>query len=393
MDKTGSKEAQEPKNSSGRVVGLGGTFNSIHKGHEVLLRKAFQMGDLVLIGLTTDLFATSTREDSVEIAPFEERLLALHHVLAGPEFRGAKYKIFPLEEPYGPAATMREFHVLVVSPETLALGRKINLLRKEKGLEPFEIVQIPYVLAMDKKPISATRVLRKEIDRNGNLNYLFPEKGLREGRYSLAALQDTARGKTPLLVHTCCASCLLALVRSLKETKETTETFWLLTHWFNPNIHPSREYMKRREAFLEFCSKEQIPVVLEEDYPVWDFFVETAKAEALEQETGQDPEEGHLRCQECYLIRLGRSAEMAGLLGIPHYTSTLLASPYQDHELLRSLGEELGRDADTRFFYKDFSEDHRQVLKDYKQTGLYRQNYCGCLFSERERFLKSDQKP
>ena len=380
-----------PESPSQRVVGISGTFNIIHKGHETLLKTAFEHGDLVLIGLTTDEFACSTRGETVRVLPFEKRKKALSAYLNSlPLSLDKKYSITPLTDSFGPAIDMREFHVLVVSPETEEVGRKINTLRKGKGLAPLELIVVPHVLAEDGKPISSTRILEKEIDRDGKVNYVFSEGELRTlGRFSHLA-RDTPPSQTLLLVHTCCAGCLLNISETLK--LEGNGAFRLIAYWYNPNIHPSREYLKRRDALVSFSCEKRIPLILSEDYSIEEFFQCTLLWEMMEnKETGgkdRDLEGSRLRCEECYRLRLERTAELARQLNIPSFTTTLLTSPYQDHLLIRSVGEDVGAGKGTVFLYRDFRKGFKKYNEEYKKTGLYHQNYCGCLFSERERFYK-----
>jgi len=389
--------SQERQNTSStnpfsqRVVGISGTFNVIHRGHEALLRTAFEHGDLVLIGLTTDEFARSTRGETVRVLPFEKRKRALSAYLnSSPLPRDKKYSVTSLGDSFGPAVDMKEFHVLVVSPETKEVGRKINALRKKKGLPPLELVIVPHVLAEDGLPISSTRILEKEIDRDGNLNYVFSEDDVRTPGSSSHLAHDTTPTQTTLLVHTCCAGCLLNISETLGQ--EEDGKFRLIAYWYNPNIHPSREYLKRQDALVSFSREKRIPLILSEDYSIEEFFQCTLLWEMMENKDtrgkDQDREESHLRCEECYRLRLERTAKLARQLKSPSFTTTLLTSPYQDHQLIRSVGEDVGAGTGTIFLYRDFRKGFKKYNEEYKKTGRYHQNYCGCLFSERERFYK-----
>ena len=280
---------------------------------------------------------------------------------------------------------MEDFHILVVSPETEAVGASINSIRLERGLPVLKILLVPHVMAEDGRPISATRVLQKEIDRNGHLNYLFSEKGVLEGREVLPEAQSPS--SSTILVHGCCAGCLLNIRKTLAGGDRDHH---LVAYWYNPNIHPTQEYMKRRKAFVEFAGQKKIPVLLSEDYSIEDYLQCTLLWQMMEKGDGGKGEipEAHLRCEECYRLRLRKTAELAEKLKIPCFTTTLLCSPYQDHELIRKLGVEAAAGKQSDFFYLDFRKDFRKYDKEYKETGLYHQNYCGCLFSEKERFYK-----
>jgi cytidyltransferase-like protein len=147
-------------------VALGGTFEVIHKGHRTLLTKAFALGDEVLIGLTSDHLANSTRRRMVR--PYQEREWALRSYIDR-TFPGLDYSIMMISDMYGPAVEMPDLHILVVSENTHATGREINDVRLERGLDPLQLVTIPHVLADDGLPISSTRVLAGECDADGRI--------------------------------------------------------------------------------------------------------------------------------------------------------------------------------------------------------------------------------
>lgn len=150
-----------------RVVGVGGTFDELHRGHRALLEKAFEIGDLVWIGLSTDEFAQKLRKEH-KIAHYQDRMEELKRFL---EERGlsSRAKITPLGDPYGPAATSREIEAIVVSRETEPAARRINLLRRKNRLRPLEVIVIDMVPAENHVPISTTRIRQGEIDREGRL--------------------------------------------------------------------------------------------------------------------------------------------------------------------------------------------------------------------------------
>lgn len=150
-----------------RLVALGGTFDTIHKGHRELLITAFNLGDNVLIGLTTDKFARSMGKTH-EVKPYVERLESLKKLLEDMRVEDRAI-ITPIEDPYGPAAYNPAVEAIVVSDETYSRALEINKLREARGLKTLEIVKIPMVLAEDGKPISSTRVKLGEIDEDGRL--------------------------------------------------------------------------------------------------------------------------------------------------------------------------------------------------------------------------------
>ena len=147
-------------------VALGGTFEVIHKGHRALLTKAFALGDEVLIGLTSDHLANSTR--SRVVSPYRTREWALRSYIDR-TFPGLVYSIEMISDRYGPSVDLEDLDILVVSEKTHSTGREINDVRIEKGLPPLHIVTVPHVLADDGLPISSTRVLDGECDAEGHL--------------------------------------------------------------------------------------------------------------------------------------------------------------------------------------------------------------------------------
>jgi pantetheine-phosphate adenylyltransferase len=158
-------------------VALGGTFDPVHDGHRSLFERAFDLGD-VTVGLTSDELAPRTRREDRPIQPYEQRRQHLDAELQ--EFvteYDREYTIRKLTEPTG-IATEPQFDVLVVSPETKTGGKRINEIRRERGLEPLTIEVVEFVYAEDEEIITSTRIVRGEIDEHGTLT---PE---REGRTS-----------------------------------------------------------------------------------------------------------------------------------------------------------------------------------------------------------------
>jgi pantetheine-phosphate adenylyltransferase len=144
-----------------RKVAVGGTFDKFHQGHRMLLEKAFQVGEQVLIGVTSDQFGGQKGE----IEPCNVRMTNLNDLLEGHH----NYVIARLEEHYGPTVDDESMDAIVVSPETEPIAREINKIRQKKGMKPLDIVQIGMVLAADGKPISSTRIRKGEINPDGSL--------------------------------------------------------------------------------------------------------------------------------------------------------------------------------------------------------------------------------
>lgn len=143
---------------------VGGTFGYLHKGHRELLSKAFEMGDSVYIGLTTDEYVRKAK-NSRRIPDYSERESLLRKFVG--RF-GKKYEISPLNDRFGPSTT-GDFDAIVVTAETLPTALKINRIRSRSGLKPLAIVKIDYVLSSDSVPISTSRIIKGEIDSEGNL--------------------------------------------------------------------------------------------------------------------------------------------------------------------------------------------------------------------------------
>jgi len=149
------------------TVLVGGTFDEFHKGHRALIMKAFEVGDRVMIGLSSDQLARELRKNH-EVASYEQRLGELRNFL---RLQGVfdRAKIVPLDTPYGITLSTTIAEALVVSRETEPVGITINKKRNVSGLKPLELVVIDMIPAEDSVPISSTRIRHGEIDREGHL--------------------------------------------------------------------------------------------------------------------------------------------------------------------------------------------------------------------------------
>lgn len=150
-----------------KIVAVGGTFDEFHKGHRVLLKTAFEVGEKVLIGLCTDNFVEKMGKPH-EIAPFAVRLEELKSFLRKHGWL-ERAEIVPLHNPYGPAVASKLIEAIVVSKETELRAHEINEKREAEGLQPLSIIVIEMILAENCDPISTTRIRRLEIDREGRL--------------------------------------------------------------------------------------------------------------------------------------------------------------------------------------------------------------------------------
>lgn len=170
-----------------------------------------------------------------------------------------------------------------------------------------------------------------------------------------------------LLMDSCCGPCVLVAQRVLDFTARDAHYLF-----YNPNIHPFREYRRRLESFEELMARTGGEfTVLAYEPEEW------VRAVAYREES---------RCELCYRLRLRRAADFAMEHGMEAFTTTLFASPFQDHEMLRLLGESVARSRGLRFIDWDGRSSYRDVLTEARDLGMYTQPYCGCLFSERERY-------
>ena len=173
-----------------------------------------------------------------------------------------------------------------------------------------------------------------------------------------------------LLLHICCAPCANMPIDALLDAGHDLTGFW-----YNPNIHPFTEYRSRRNCLREYAEKIGLPLVEQDDYGLRPFCRAVA-----------DDIDG--RCVKCYEMRLRRTAEVAKAQGFDAFTSSLFISPYQQHELLRDAAYRAAEEVGVQFLYEDFRPMFRDGQTRARELGFYIQKYCGCVFSEQERYLK-----
>ncbi len=148
-------------------VSVGGTFDVMHKGHWFLLEETFNVGDMAIVGITTDKFVAKMKKNH-KVDSYKNRLADVKKFLSEKGYL-ERAKIVPLNDPYGPTIKSDVLEGIIVSEETEVTAETINRLRVEKGKKPLLIFVITMVLADDGKPISSTRVRRQEVDRYGRL--------------------------------------------------------------------------------------------------------------------------------------------------------------------------------------------------------------------------------
>lgn len=173
------------------------------------------------------------------------------------------------------------------------------------------------------------------------------------------------------LLHICCAPCSSMCIRSLRE-----ENIDVTGYWYNPNIHPFTEYRARRNCLREYAEAIHLPLIEQNDYALRPFV--RAVAEDI----------AH-RCVKCYEMRLFAAAETAAKEGFDSFTSSLFISPYQNHELMREVAQRAADAHGVQFLYRDFRPLFREGQDFARAEGFYMQKYCGCVFSEEERYLKA----
>jgi len=172
-----------------------------------------------------------------------------------------------------------------------------------------------------------------------------------------------------VLVHVCCAPCFAYPHKRLEELGHKVTGYW-----YNPNIHPTLEYKARRNALDIYTELENVDVVCGE-YDIVGYM--TAAITAME---------NNRRCESCYHMRLSTTARYAREHNYDAFTTTMLVSHQQKHNKIRDIGEEVANACKVPFYYEDFRTGWQQGRAIATQYGLYRQKYCGCLFSEWERY-------
>ena len=180
-----------------------------------------------------------------------------------------------------------------------------------------------------------------------------------------------------LLLHMCCGPCSCYPVKKLREDGiEPTGYF------FNPNIHPYKEWDMRLKTAKEFAEKVDMKIITDENYMLRDFLKKALMAESVE----------NGRCRMCYTWRLEQAAKFAAENGFDSFTSTLFYSIYQQHDLMKETAEFFAEKYGVSFYYEDFRTGWQEGTDISIDLGLDRQPYCGCIFSEEERYSKAIRK-
>ncbi|MDR3349957.1 MAG: epoxyqueuosine reductase QueH [Acidaminococcales bacterium] len=177
-----------------------------------------------------------------------------------------------------------------------------------------------------------------------------------------------------LLLHACCAPCSIFPSAFLRgKGRDFT------LYFFNPNIQPYREFKRRLAALREFAAAGGIKLAVDKSYPLEDFLV-CALREPI------------IRCHYCYKLRMRKTAEFAANNGYGAFSATLLGSPYQRHDEIAGFARAAAAEFGVSFEYYDFRPGFCEGEKTSRACGMYRQSYCGCVFSERDRYEKKRKK-
>jgi hypothetical protein len=173
-----------------------------------------------------------------------------------------------------------------------------------------------------------------------------------------------------ILFHICCANCAIYPFERLTGTGKE-----VVGYFFNPNIHPYQEYQKRLESLRQYSEQVGLKVIYRDEYLLEDFLRNVAHREKE-------------RCSYCYAVRLESTAQEAKRNLFDGFSTSLLQSAHQNHLLIKEIGEDLARRHGMPFYYEDFRSGWRRGVEVSKSLGLYRQQYCGCIYSEKERYVK-----
>ncbi|MDD4501907.1 MAG: epoxyqueuosine reductase QueH [Clostridia bacterium] len=160
-----------------------------------------------------------------------------------------------------------------------------------------------------------------------------------------------------ILLHTCCAPCLVYVHEKLDEMNVSFDTYF-----YNPNIHPIKEHAKRLSTLRDYTSMYNLSLIENDEFL-------------------QEKWENGFKCEDCYKIRLDKAAHYAKINGYKAFSTTLLVSIYQNHDLIINICNELEIKYDIEFMYHDFREGYRKGQNKARELGLYRQKYCGCINS------------
>lgn len=177
-----------------------------------------------------------------------------------------------------------------------------------------------------------------------------------------------------LLLHICCGPCAIYPVTQMRNNG-----IHVSGYFYNPNIHPYREFQQRIKGVQQFAEATCLGMEIDTNYGLTEYLRKIVFHEEA-------------RCRLCYIMRLESVARKAKERGDDAFSTTLLYSKYQDHDYLRETGEALGKKYRINFYYQDFRTGWQQGIDEAVAMNLYRQAYCGCIYSEQERYDKTLKK-
>ncbi|MFH0809419.1 MAG: epoxyqueuosine reductase QueH [Pseudomonadota bacterium] len=204
---------------------------------------------------------------------------------------------------------------------------------------------------------------------------LFKQEGFKASNSSQARALAGRKGTgvssriMEILLHVCCGPCAVYSLDALR-----AEDLLVNGLFYNPNVHPLAEYRRRLDTLERYAAAQEMPLRCEPGWPVEDWLRAVAGNEGPE------------RCRFCYRIRLERSARICAGRGLSAFTTTLLYSKYQRHDWVRQEGERAAALFGVEFIYRDLRLGWKEGVRRSKELGMYRQQYCGCLLSERDRW-------
>jgi len=180
-----------------------------------------------------------------------------------------------------------------------------------------------------------------------------------------------------VLLHICCANCAVYPLKRLREENKRVTGLW-----YNPNIHPYTEYQARLMSLGYFARVSELPLIQEGGYGLEEWLEEIGSSRRVKEQ----------RCGRCWRLRLKRTARLAREKRFDSFTTTLLYSKFQDQAAIKEIGEEVSRETGLKFYYEDFRSGWKEGIEESKRIGLYRQQYCGCIFSELEKYVGKERQ-
>lgn len=177
-----------------------------------------------------------------------------------------------------------------------------------------------------------------------------------------------------LLLHICCGICAGPIIRKYRQAE-----FEVTGYFYNPNIHPYQEFWKRLEAVESLSQQENLPIYYE-----WEYGLDKFLAGVMPYAKAFEPS----RCAKCYEMRLRQTVRFAKQNGFKMFTSTLSISPYQNQESIKNTGAKMAQETGISFMYEPLTCLFPESKELARKHNLYRQQYCGCIFSEYERYAK-----